>query len=167
MLSLYEKSVERESEVDKMTLYQVGRMCMKIAGRDAGRKCVVVEVVDERFVVVDGDVRRKKVNVKHLEPLADKLELKSKASHEDVKTAFNKLSLTVWDKKSKKVPARSKKQKKKKVSAEKPKKVKKETKKAEVKKEAKPAAEKSVEELVEPKAEAKVENPSEVTEKKE
>ena len=163
MLSLHEKIVKNESEVGKMSLYEVGRMCMKIAGRDAGRTCVVVEVVDDRFVVIDGDVRRKKVNVKHLEPLADKVELKDKASHEEVKTVFGKLSLTVWEKKSKKSVERPKKQKKQKVKAEKPKKVKKEAKKAEVKKEAKPEAEKkSVEELVETK-----EKHSEATEKKE
>tara|TARA_Y100000310_G_scaffold329367_1_gene399055 strand:- start:633 stop:1079 length:447 start_codon:yes stop_codon:yes gene_type:complete len=148
-----------------MTLYEVGRMCMKIAGRDAGRKCVVVEVVDDRFVVIDGDVRRKKVNIKHLEPLADKIEIKDKAAHADVKTAFDRLGLTVWEKKAKKVPARQKKQKKKKVVAEKPKKAK-ETKKAEAKEEVKPAAEeKSVEDLVEGKP--KAEPVSETTEKKE
>ncbi len=48
-----------------MSIFNVGRLCVKLAGRDAGRKCVVVEQVDKTFVVVDGDVRRKKVNMKH------------------------------------------------------------------------------------------------------
>ena len=59
-----------------MSIYEIGRVCVKIAGRDAGRKCVVVEAVDDKFVTVDGNVRRKKVNIKHLEPLADVLEIK-------------------------------------------------------------------------------------------
>lgn len=97
-----------------MSLFDVGRLCLKIAGRDAGRKCVVVEKVDEHFVVIDGDVRRKKVNIKHLEPLNKKIELKNKASHAEVKSAFEKLGLAVWEKKSKKATERPKKLKKKK-----------------------------------------------------
>ena len=140
-----------------MTLYEIGRMCIKIAGRDAGRKCVVVEVVDDRFVVIDGDVRRKKVNVKHLEPLAETVELKDKASHEEVKTVFEKLSLIVWEKKSKKATERPKKQKKQKVKAEKPK----------AKKEAKPKVEeKPVEKLVEPETKVETEKAPETTKEK-
>ena len=76
-----------------MSIYEIGRICVKIAGRDAGRKCVVVENVDDKFVMIDGNVRRKKVNIKHLEPLAETVEIKDKASHEDVKAAFDKLGL--------------------------------------------------------------------------
>ena len=100
-----------------MSLFEVGRLCVKIAGRDSGSKCVVVEELSAGYVLVDGNVRRKKVNVKHLEPLAEMIELKKKAAHEEVKAAFEKLGLPVWDKKSKKVAARPRKQKKK---AEKP-----------------------------------------------
>ena len=107
-----------------MSIYEIGRVCVKIAGRDAGRKCVVVEAVDDKFVTVDGNVRRKKVNIKHLEPLADVLEIKDKASHEDVKKAFEKMGLEVWDKKSKKPAERPRKvrKKKEKLVEEKPKK---------------------------------------------
>ncbi|MBT4804796.1 50S ribosomal protein L14e [Candidatus Woesearchaeota archaeon] len=107
-----------------MSIYEIGRICVKIAGRDAGRKCVVVENVDDKFVMIDGNVRRKKVNIKHLEPLAETVEIKDKASHEDVKAAFDKLGLAVWDKKSKKPTERPKKVRKvkKKVVEEKSKK---------------------------------------------
>ena len=108
-----------------MSLFEVGRLCLKIAGRDAGRKCVVVEDAKEGYVVVDGDVRRKKVNVKHLEPLSEMEEIKG-TTHEDVKKAFETLSLSVWDKKSKKPAERPKKIKKVKPKKEsKPKKAKK------------------------------------------
>jgi len=120
-----------------MSLFELGRLCVKIAGRDAGRKCVVVEKLDANLVVVDGNVRRRKVNIKHLEPLADVLEIKDKASHADVKSAFEKLSLPVWDKKSKKVAEKPKKQKKQKVKAVKEKKAKKEEKPVEQKEEPK------------------------------
>ena len=84
-----------------MSLFDVGRLCQKIAGRDGNRKCVVVETVDNNSVIVDGDVRRKKVNINHLEPLADVLEIKQGASHEEVKKVFTKLGLTVWERTSK------------------------------------------------------------------
>ena len=129
-----------------MSLFNVGRLCVKLAGRDAGRKCVVVEQVDKTFVVVDGNVRRKKVNMRHLEPLADVVGIKDKASHEDVTSAFKKLGLEVWEKKSKQVAERPKKQKVKKVKPVK-------EKKAAPKKEAK--IEKKVEEKEEEKPEVK------------
>ena len=74
-----------------MSIFEVGRVCMKIAGRDAGRTCVVVEDLGKGYVVVDGDVRRKKVNVRHLEPLDNTVELKAKADHSAVAKAFEKL----------------------------------------------------------------------------
>lgn len=92
-----------------MSLFNVGRLAVKIAGRDAGRKCVIVEKVDDKFVVVDGNVRRKKVNIKHLEPLAEVVEIKEKASHEDVKKAFGELRWPTWDKQSKKPAERPRK----------------------------------------------------------
>ncbi len=63
---------------------QVGRLCVKIAGRDAGKKCVIVDVLDNNFVLIDGETRRRKCNVQHLEPLNQVAELKSGASHEEV-----------------------------------------------------------------------------------
>lgn len=100
-----------------MSLFEVGRLCVKIAGRDAGRTCVVVEELDNSYVVVDGATRRKKVNVLHLEPLADMVKLKAKASHDEVAKAFEKLGLSVWETKAKKAAARPKKQKAKKEAS--------------------------------------------------
>ncbi|PIN76275.1 50S ribosomal protein L14e [Candidatus Woesearchaeota archaeon CG10_big_fil_rev_8_21_14_0_10_36_11] len=121
-----------------MTLFSIGRICVKLAGRDAGRKCVVVDTIDDRFVVVDGNVRRKRVNTRHLEPLAETIEIKSKASHSDVKTAFEKLGEVVWEKKSK-TPAARPRQVKKKHAAEEEKSMKKPvTKKVSSKKTTKP-----------------------------
>lgn len=96
-----------------MSLFEVGRLCVKIAGRDAGNKCVVVEDSGNGYVVIDGCVRRRKVNVKHLEPLAEMIKIKENAAHEDVKAAFDKLGLQAWKKKSRAAVERPKKQKKK------------------------------------------------------
>ena len=114
-----------------MSIFEVGRLCVKIAGRDAGRTCVVVEAVGNGYVIVDGDVRRKKVNIKHLEPLEKTVSVKSKASSADVKKAFEKEGLSVWETKAKKAAERPRKMKAKKEAPveekkAKPKKVKKE-----------------------------------------
>ena len=48
-------------------IYEPGRICVKIAGRDAGKKCVILEHKEDR-VLIDGETRRRYVNPDHLEP---------------------------------------------------------------------------------------------------
>jgi large subunit ribosomal protein L14e len=74
-------------------MMDVGRVCVKIAGRDAGLKCVIVSILDDTFVMVDGETRARKCNLKHLEPTATVLELESGASHEKVLQAFKKAGI--------------------------------------------------------------------------
>ena len=56
----------------------VGSVCMKNRGRDSGRKCVVVGLVDASYVEIlsAGRKKRRKCNVRHLEPLGERIELK-------------------------------------------------------------------------------------------
>jgi len=87
-------------------MIEVGRVCVKIAGRDAGLKCVVVEVLDKTLVLIDGETRRRKCNVSHLEPLAQILPIEKGASHAQVVAAFKEIGVSVVERKSKaKVPA--------------------------------------------------------------
>ncbi|MEK6951259.1 MAG: 50S ribosomal protein L14e [Nanoarchaeota archaeon] len=83
-----------------MSIFEVGRLVMKIAGRDAGGKGVVIEQLDNIYVLVDGGLRRKKVNIKHLEPLSVVIELNAGAAHEEVEREFKKLGLPVWERKA-------------------------------------------------------------------
>lgn len=110
---------------------EIGRLCMKIAGRDSNKVCVIVDVVDENTVLIDGQTRRRKCNIKHLEPLSQTVKISKGASHADVKKAFSALKLDVWDKKSKKPSEKPKKFKMKKAVPvkEKPKPVKEKPKK--------------------------------------
>lgn len=94
---------------------KVGRLCMKIAGRDAGEMCVIVEKIDNNNVTIDGGVRRRKCNVNHLVPLKKVLKIKAKASHEDVAKEFEALKLKVWNKKAKSAAEKPKKVRKGKV----------------------------------------------------
>ncbi|MCL5239622.1 MAG: 50S ribosomal protein L14e [Candidatus Marsarchaeota archaeon] len=63
-----------------MGLVEVGRVCVKKFGRDAGKRAVVTKVIDANFVHIMTSVRLKerKCNVKHLEFLSEKVDPKSK-----------------------------------------------------------------------------------------
>lgn len=53
-------------------IFEVGRVCVKIAGRETGKQCAVIEVLNDNFVLVGGpEVRKRKCNVAHLGPLED------------------------------------------------------------------------------------------------
>jgi large subunit ribosomal protein L14e len=61
-----------------MPAIEVGRVCVKIAGREAGEKCVIVEVIDDKFVEVVGtSIKNRRCNIKHLEPVEQVIEIKS------------------------------------------------------------------------------------------
>ncbi|MCX8197142.1 MAG: 50S ribosomal protein L14e [Candidatus Micrarchaeota archaeon] len=51
---------------------QVGRVCIKTKGRDAGTKVVVTKIIDKNFVMVRSSARKKnperKCSILHLEP---------------------------------------------------------------------------------------------------
>ncbi len=76
-------------------MFEVGRVCVKLAGRDADKKCVVVKVVDAHTVLIDGETRRRNCNVRHLLPLEETLELKEGADHAAVVAAFEKLGIAL------------------------------------------------------------------------
>ncbi|MGF7118188.1 50S ribosomal protein L14e [Methanobacterium oryzae] len=61
-----------------MPAIEVGRVCVKIAGREAGEKCVIVEVIDDKFVEVVGtNIKNRRCNIAHLEPVDQTIEIKS------------------------------------------------------------------------------------------
>ena len=72
-----------------MPAVEVGRICVKQAGRESGKKCVVIDLTDKSFVLVTGPkkvtgVKRRRVNINHIMPLQDKIEVKRGASDEEV-----------------------------------------------------------------------------------
>jgi large subunit ribosomal protein L14e len=75
-------------------MFDVGRVCVKLAGRDAGQKCVIVEKLEGKYVIVDGMTRRRKCNMLHLEPLDQMIDI-GNGSHESVVSAFKDLGLEV------------------------------------------------------------------------
>ena len=77
-----------------MSVYDIGRICVKTLGREAGHYCVIVDIIDKNYLLIDGlKVRRRRVNYNHIEPIADILDLKKGASHEQVEAAIKKAKL--------------------------------------------------------------------------
>lgn len=74
---------------------EIGRVCIKIAGRDAGKKCVVVDTLTSNTVLVDGQTRRRKCNTRHLEPTPQVLSIKKGASSVEVQKVFESVSVQV------------------------------------------------------------------------
>ena len=115
---------------------EIGSLCVKTAGRDAGKKCVVVDILEKNFVLVDGEARRRKCNILHLEPLGQKLGIKAKASHDEIVKQFKGIGIELVEPKKKEKTARPKKVRKVKEKKEAP--------KAAAKKAEKPKAEKKL-----------------------
>ena len=77
---------------------EIGRIAVKVAGREAGRKCVIVDVVDKNFVLVTGPkqltgVRRRRSNIAHLAFTPHKIKIERNVSDEEVMKALEEAGL--------------------------------------------------------------------------
>ena len=76
-----------------MPAIEVGRICLKQIGRENGKQCVIIDVMDKSFVLVTGPkkvsgIKRRRVNINHIMPLQDKVDVKRGASDEEVTQAL-------------------------------------------------------------------------------
>ena len=69
-----------------MAVIEIGRICVKIAGRDAGEKCVITKVVSDNEVMIKTLVRKKqrRCSLKHLEPTPKLVDIKDTEAVEKV-----------------------------------------------------------------------------------
>jgi len=68
---------------------------MKLSGRDAGKRCVIVDIIDKNHVLVTGPkdvtgVRRRRVNIGHLKPLDEKIDIKKNATDDEIRAILAK-----------------------------------------------------------------------------
>ncbi len=82
-----------------MVSIEVGRICVKLTGRETGKKCIIVDVIDKNFALVTGPksvtgIRRRRTNVDHLEPTVEMVELKKGATDDEVEKALTKSKKT-------------------------------------------------------------------------
>ncbi|MHA1144696.1 MAG: 50S ribosomal protein L14e [Candidatus Helarchaeota archaeon] len=76
-------------------MFKVGRICVKNAGREIGRKCVVVDTIDKNYVLITGPknvsrVKRRRANVKQLEPTDVLLSIEKGISDEELENIIKK-----------------------------------------------------------------------------
>ncbi|MDO8624534.1 MAG: 50S ribosomal protein L14e [Candidatus Diapherotrites archaeon] len=68
---------------------EVGMVCVKVAGKNAGQKVVVVDKDQDGFVIVEGiRVKRKRCNVTHLFVTPKKIEIKKGAPRAEIVAAL-------------------------------------------------------------------------------
>lgn len=82
-------------------MFEIGTVCVKIAGRDAGKICVVVDNIDDKTVLIEGATRRRKCNINHLE-ITDKIaKVKKGASNSEVVKALKEVDIEIAETKKK------------------------------------------------------------------
>jgi large subunit ribosomal protein L14e len=79
-------------------MIEPGRVVLKIAGREAGKYAVIVERINDSFVLITGPksvtgVKRRKCNIDHIEPTEYKLEIDSKADDAHIENSWKSSGL--------------------------------------------------------------------------
>lgn len=82
-------------------MIDIGRIVVKTSGREALRKAVVVDIIDKNYVLITGPakltgIKRRRVNINHIEPTNKKLEITRKATDTDVLTAAKAAQLDTF-----------------------------------------------------------------------
>lgn len=77
-----------------MPAIEVGKICVKIAGREAGKKCIIVDIIDKNFLLITGPkqvngVKRRRVNINHVEPTEKKVDIRRGESDEEIMKALD------------------------------------------------------------------------------
>lgn len=78
-----------------MTVIQVGRIVVKTNGREAGKKAVIVDLINQNFVLITGPksitaIKRRRCNIGHIEPTDKAISIKRDATDEEVIAAIEK-----------------------------------------------------------------------------
>jgi len=77
--------------VRRVSAYDVGRVCVKLRGREAGGRCVIVDLIDRNYVVVAGPgVKRRRANMSHLKPLDAVVDVRKGAGDEEIAAALER-----------------------------------------------------------------------------
>ncbi|MEX2688870.1 MAG: 50S ribosomal protein L14e [Candidatus Njordarchaeum guaymaensis] len=79
-------------------LIDIGRIVVITRGRRAGKKAVVVDIIDENYVLITGPkelngVKKRRMNIDHILPLSIKVDINRGASDDEVLEAIRKQGL--------------------------------------------------------------------------
>ena len=72
-----------------MSAVEIGRICEKITGRETGKRCIIINIIDKNYVLITGPkqvtgVRRRRTNINHLKLLEEKISINPDASDEEI-----------------------------------------------------------------------------------
>ena len=101
-------------------MLNIGTICIKIAGREAGKYCVVVDVIDKKYVLIDGNLRRRKCNIAHLEPTDKSIKITKSTTTNEIHKLLSTISIDMIPKKEKTKTKKEKPSKKRTAKKEKP-----------------------------------------------
>ena len=79
-------------------MLELGRIVIKIAGREAGKYAVIIENVNDNFVLITGPksvtgVKRRKCNIDHIEPTEHKFDINPKADDASIENLWKSSGL--------------------------------------------------------------------------
>jgi large subunit ribosomal protein L14e len=82
-----------------MPVVEIGRICIKTHGRESGKECIIIDIIDKSFVLITGPksisgVKRRRVNISHLEPTKTVLDISRGATDEEVEKALIEMKKT-------------------------------------------------------------------------
>ena len=74
----------------------LGKICVKTMGRDKGRQCVIIDVIDKSYVLVTGPkeltgIKRRRANLKHLILTDKRVDISRGASDSEILEVIKKL----------------------------------------------------------------------------
>ena len=78
-----------------MSSIEIGSLYIKTTGREKGKRCIIVDLMDKNFVLVTGPpqitgVKRRRVNLKHLSPTEEKIDVKKGATDKEIEQVLTK-----------------------------------------------------------------------------
>lgn len=91
-------------------LFEIGTVCVITQGRRAGKKVVVVDIIDENYLLVTGPegvngIKRRRMNIKHLMPIDLQLEIEREVSDEEIEEAIESREVADFMKEEVNIPA--------------------------------------------------------------
>ncbi len=74
---------------------KIGQLCYKIAGREAKKLCVITDTLDSNYVMIDGQVKKRRCSIKHLELLNRFIDIKKDDPKEKIISLLEKDGIKV------------------------------------------------------------------------
>ena len=73
----------------------IGDICIKTFGKETGKKCIVIEIMDKNFVLITGPkeitgVKRRRSSVKHILSTGEKVKINANLSDKELIDVLNK-----------------------------------------------------------------------------